>query len=522
MAMNTKTMNTKKIISIIFFIFIIFNIGMVFAADANCEDNNTNVCTVEDGLGVDPSYYDSLFPPTKPEQTNVLGLIYFTGIGCPHCAKVDPILLKQMPFENPTLAIIEYEVKTNTENAELLLEFNKQYSSGIGYPLAIFGENDFYVSGDIIPKVEEYLLIGKKTAVPLPTTVYEKGTTRFEDLEFSKLKGKPVIWHGGKVISRYYDGQTPVDDNVLHQIFDANTPEEIEAILSKQDYHTIDDTKIQLSQTELTFDNTTHISGWKVYWNGKSTLKYVACPIVEEVSEQGCAEKKEIPLLTVISLALVDAVNPCEFAVLIMLLIAIMTASPKDKKKTLYAGLAFTLAIFLLYFIYGILLINVFKLIPAIDVVRKITYTIIACIAMLIGLFQIRDFIHYKPGGFLTEMPMSFRPKVKNMISKITSPSGAFIVGAFVTLFLMPCTIGPYVILGNLLSTETILVALPQLLLYNVIFILPMLAITFIVYFGIKKVDEVAEWKEKNIRYMHLIAGIIMLLIGLGMLLGWF
>lgn len=510
-------MNTKKIFSFIFLILMVFNLGLVFAED--CEtDSNADSCIIED---------DSIFPIidnpiiNNTENTNILGIVYFTGIGCPHCAKVDPILLKEMPFEN-NLAIIEYEVKTHQENATLILEFNKQYGSGTGYPLAIFAENDFYISGNIISKVEEYLEQGKKTDILLPTSVYEKGTTAFENLEFSKLKGKPSIWYNGKVISRYYDGQTPVDDKVLHQIIEAKTIEEIENIIKELEYHTIEDTKIQLSQTDITFDNTTHIPGWKVYYNGESTLNYVACPYTEEVTEQDCAEKKTIPLFTVVSLALVDAVNPCEFAVLIMLLIAIMTADPKNKKKTLHAGLAFTFAIFLLYFIYGVLLINIFKLIPAIDTIRNVVYTVIASIAIAIGLFQLKDFFFYRPGGFLTEMPMSFRPKVKKLISGITSPGGAFLVGAFVTLFLMPCTIGPYVILGNLLATETILVALPQLLLYNVIFILPMLAITFIVYFGVKKVEAVAEWKERNIKYMHLIAGIIMILIGLGMLLGWF
>ncbi|HOW29602.1 MAG TPA: cytochrome c biogenesis CcdA family protein [archaeon] len=508
----------KKILVIL---ILLMSVGLVLAADSNCEDENTTVCTIEPG---EPLFGKLLTKDTinQTEKTEIFGLVYFTGIGCPHCAKVDPILLKKMPFENNNLAIIEYEVKLNQENAKLMVEYNNEFESGLGYPLIILSQYDSFVSGDIVPKVERSLEQGKTNDVPFPATVYEKGTTAFENIEFSKLKGKPVIWYNGKVISRFYDGETPVDDKILHEILNAKTPEEIEEVIKKYDYHTIDDKRIQLSQTEIVFDNTIHLPGWKIYYNGESTLSYVACPITTEVTEQDCAEKKKIPLLTVVSLALVDAVNPCEFAVLIMLLIAIMTAYPKNKKKTLQAGLAFTAAIFILYFIYGVLLINVFKLIPGIDSIRTVVYTIIACIAILIGLLQLKDFFDYKPGGFLTEMPMSFRPKVQKMISSITSPGGAFIVGAFVTLFLMPCTIGPYVILGNLLASETILAALPQLLLYNIIFILPMLAITFTVYFGVRKVDQVAEWKARNTKYMHLIAGIIMLLIGIGMLLGWF
>ena len=511
-------MDLKKILCFIILILFVSNIGVVFA---DCEtDTNADSCTIEDNNPIFPIINN---PINNTQKTEVLGIVYFTGIGCPHCAKVDPVLLRDISLSRNDVAVIEYEVKAlNEYNANLMLEYNKQFGSGKGYPLAIFSEDDFYSSGNIIPKVEEYLSAGKTTNIALPTYVYEKGTTAFENLEFSKLKGKPTIWYNRKVISRYFDGETPIDDKVLHQILNAKTTEEIEEIAKKYDYHSIDDTKIQLSQTEIIFDNTIHLPGWKVYYNGDSTLEYVSCPYTEEITEQGCAEKKKIPLLTVVSLALVDAVNPCEFAVLIMLLIAIMTADPKNKKKTLHAGLAFTVAIFLLYFIYGILLINIFKLIPAIDTIRNVVYTVIAVFAITIGVFQLRDFFFYRPGGFLTEMPLSFRPKVKKLITGITSPKGAFFIGALVTLFLMPCTIGPYVILGNLLSTETILAALPQLLLYNIIFILPMLAITLIVYFGVSKIHDVAEWKEKNTKYMHLIAGIIMILIGLGMLFRWF
>jgi cytochrome c biogenesis protein CcdA len=113
------------------------------------------------------------------------------------------------------------------------------------------------------------------------------------------------------------------------------------------------------------------------------------------------------------------------------------------------------------------------------------------------------------------------RPKVKKIISGITSPGGAFIIGFIVTLFLLPCTIGPYVVASGLLSELGLLGALPWLLYYNLIFILPMIAITLIVYFGFARVEDVSGWKEKNIRKLHLIAGILLLLVGLGILMGW-
>ena len=230
---------------------------------------------------------------------------------------------------------------------------------------------------------------------------------------------------------------------------------------------------------------------------------------------------EEISLTKVVSLALVDAVNPCEFAVLTMLLVSIIAYNPHKKENIIWAGLSFSLAVFIMYIVYGLFIIKSFQLVQGITTVRPFLYKALGGAAMLLGLLQIKDFFVYKVGSFATEMPVSWRPKVKRIISKVTSPVGAFGVGIFVTLFLLPCTIGPYIILGGMLSFMEILSTLPTLLLYNIIFISPMLLITLVVYFGLSRVEDVQNWKDKNIRILHLIAGLIILGLGIAMLAEW-
>ena len=141
---------------------------------------------------------------------------------------------------------------------------------------------------------------------------------------------------------------------------------------------------------------------------------------------------------------------------------------------------------------------------------------------MIIGALNIKDFFMYKPGGIVTEMPIFMRPKVKKIIKKITSSKGAFITGFIVTIFLLPCTIGPYIIVSGLLADLGLLGALPWLLYYNAVFVLPMLIIVGIVYYGFAKVDEVSGWKQANIKVLHLIAGILLFLVGFALLMGCF
>lgn len=221
-------------------------------------------------------------------------------------------------------------------------------------------------------------------------------------------------------------------------------------------------------------------------------------------------------------LALADSINPCAIAVLTMVLIAILIQNPEKRKRVLYAGLAFVVSVYIGYLFYGIVLVQLFKTINEWLLSNSsIFYKGLAILAMLIGALNVKDFFMYRKGGLATEMPIFMRPKVKKIINKITSPKGAFIIGFLVTIFLLPCTIGPYIIASGILCEQGILNALPWLLYYNIIFVLPMLVIVLLIYLGFTRVQEVSGWKEKNIRLLHLIAGVLLFLVGISLLGGW-
>lgn len=221
-------------------------------------------------------------------------------------------------------------------------------------------------------------------------------------------------------------------------------------------------------------------------------------------------------------LALADSVNPCAIAVLAMVLITILIQNPNKRKKVLYGGLAFVSAVFIGYLVYGLIIIQLFQ--GFTQLLRENSFYIykgLAILAMTIGALNIKDFFYYKKGGLATEMPIFMRPKVKQIINRITSPKGAFVIGFVVTLFLLPCTIGPYIVASGLLSELGTLGALPWLLYYNILFVLPMLTITLVIYLGLSRVQEVSGWKDKNIKFLHLIAGILLFAVGIALLMGW-
>ncbi len=223
-----------------------------------------------------------------------------------------------------------------------------------------------------------------------------------------------------------------------------------------------------------------------------------------------------LSIATVIAAAIVDSINPCAIAVLLILLGSLLLSG--TKKRALKAGLAFTLSIYIAYLLFGLGLFSALQ----ISGLSFWFYKAIGLLAVLIGMANIKDFFWYVGCGFVMEIPRSWRPKLKSALSSVTSPLGAFIMGFAVCLFELPCTGGPYiVILGLLAERMTMLASIPLLLLYNLFFVLPLVIITSMVYLGFSNVEKATEWKERNIRLLHLISGLIMLALGILIVFGF-
>lgn len=226
--------------------------------------------------------------------------------------------------------------------------------------------------------------------------------------------------------------------------------------------------------------------------------------------------------LEITGYAFADSVNPCTIAVLTMVLMTILIQNPEKRKKVLFGGLAFISAVFIGYMFYAGILYQFFRSIAGFFAKNSGNFKIIfGVFALILGGLNIKDFFYYKKGSLATEMPIFLRPKVKRIIEKVTSPKGAFAIGFLVTLFLLPCTAGPLILATGRLSDLTIIQVIPWLIYYTLIFVLPMIAITLIIYFGFTRVEDVSGWKDKNIKLLHLIAGILLFMVGVALLIGW-
>lgn len=223
-----------------------------------------------------------------------------------------------------------------------------------------------------------------------------------------------------------------------------------------------------------------------------------------------------IALPAVIGAAAADSINPCAFAVLIILMATVLKSGSRN--RALAAGLVFTGVIYVIYLLMGLGLMTA---LAAAHVTRTF-FLVVAILAILIGLFNIKDYFWYGK-WFVMEVPPTWRPAMKKVLRSVTSVPGAAFAAILVSFFLLPCTSGPYiVILGLLADKATRLQAIPLLLLYNLVFILPMLVINIAVYRGLTSPSQLEEKRVKRVKLVHLITGLIMLGLGLWMLTQYF
>lgn len=229
---------------------------------------------------------------------------------------------------------------------------------------------------------------------------------------------------------------------------------------------------------------------------------------------------QELTLGIIVSAALVDSINPCVFGVLIFL-IAFMTKAFKSPGRMLVGGLLYTTVVYITYLLLGFGILK-FALSTGIS---SAFYWFAALVAIVAGLLEIKDYFWYGR-GFSLQMVPGGAARIKaytNWISKmeVRYPALLFLttaaLGIFVVLVELPCTGAPYLAVLGLLSKGEYSAAVPLLLLYNLVFILPLLLIIGAAYFGTSS-ERMEEWRKEHRGIMRLGIGLALLALGFYMI----
>ena len=206
--------------------------------------------------------------------------------------------------------------------------------------------------------------------------------------------------------------------------------------------------------------------------------------------------------------AAVDGINPCAFAVLIFLLTYLISISNK-KRRMLAAGIAYIISVYVTYLLAGLGILTAIQ----VSGLSGIIFKIAAGIAIIAGIINIKDYFFYGKGISL-KIPESRKSIIERFAYKANIPA-AIVLGFLVSMFELPCTGGVYLAILAMLASSKVL-ALPYLLVYNFIFVLPLIVIMFIIYFGMKA-EHIERWRESRKNVMRLILGLV--LVGLGLIM---
>jgi hypothetical protein len=219
-----------------------------------------------------------------------------------------------------------------------------------------------------------------------------------------------------------------------------------------------------------------------------------------------------LPILTIF-IALMDAFNPCAFFVLLFLL-SMMVHSRSRGRMALVGGI-FVFFSGALYFLFMAAWLNLFIYLGELSLLT----TIAGCVAVAMALISIKDYFWFKRGLSLS-IAESEKPKLFDRIrrllhldSTVTIIFATVILAVVANSYELLCTAGFPMIYTRILTLES----LPEanyylyLLLYNLIYILPLLIIVavFTIKLGARKLST------HEGRALKLLSGVMMLMLGL-------
>lgn len=219
----------------------------------------------------------------------------------------------------------------------------------------------------------------------------------------------------------------------------------------------------------------------------------------------------DVKLITVITTALVDSINPCAIGVLVLLISTLLTLT-HNKKRMLFVGVVYLTVVYITYFLAGLGLLYFIQKLAIADGVAIGA----GILVIIMGIIEVKDFYWYGQGISLT-IPKSQVERIKRYAEKASIP-GVVLLGILVAAVELPCTGGPYLAITSLLAKDFDWIAFWYLALYNFIFVLPLLIIVIAVYTTLS-VAHVDAWKSKYKKWMRLITGLVMIALGIVLIL---
>ncbi len=242
---------------------------------------------------------------------------------------------------------------------------------------------------------------------------------------------------------------------------------------------------------------------------------------------QGIVERfRSFGPLTVVLAGLLDGLNPCAFATLAFF-VSYLTLSDRQGREILAVGATFTLGVFLAYLAVGLGFSKVLDMLG--DLLTRLgrwVYGLTAVLCAGLAIFSFTDFLKARRGeigDMNLNLPHALRKRINAIIRKgrgtETYVVGAFVTGLIVSFLELACTGQVY------LPTIIFVTSVPELrvravlylVLYNFLFVLPLIVVFILAYYGTTS-KELTRFLQRNAATVKL--GMVLLFASLAVWLG--
>lgn len=243
--------------------------------------------------------------------------------------------------------------------------------------------------------------------------------------------------------------------------------------------------------------------------------------------------------LAIVGAGLIDGINPCAFTVIVFF-ISFLALQGYAKRELTFIGASFIISVFLTYLLIGIGLFGFLYGLKGFWLVARIFNSSIGIFSITLGVLAVYDFFKFKKSGKTEGLTLQLPQAVKNQIHKVIGlqyrkkpadrqqASGsifaliwtALITGFLVSLLEAVCTGQLYVpTIAFVLKTSPLkLQALGYLLLYNLMFVLPLFVIFILALFGTTS-QQFSGFLKKHLLMLKLLMAA--LFFSLGIFLIW-
>lgn len=196
--------------------------------------------------------------------------------------------------------------------------------------------------------------------------------------------------------------------------------------------------------------------------------------------------------LTVAGAGLLDGLNPCAFATIVFF-VSYLAFLERRGREILAVGGAFALGVFLTYLLVGIGLLRVLEQLTFLTTLGSWVYALTAVLCLILAVYSFLDYRKARGGDFKTmalRIPLRLRQRINRTI-RGGAKAQAFVpvalaTGFAISLLELACTGQVYLptIIFVMGRPEMQSRAILYLLLYNLAFILPLIVVFGLTYFG--------------------------------------